>query len=44
MPKERVHAYDRLRKDLHKGLWPKRLDVLSSLQLLSFDLDTCPGP
>ncbi|CAK9038920.1 unnamed protein product [Durusdinium trenchii] len=40
MENERVHAYDRLRRDLARGDWPKVTDVASALQLLSFNLDT----
>eukprot|EP00435_Cladocopium_sp_Y103_P068633 s349_g31.t3 len=37
---ERVQAYVRLQGALRRGAWPKSGDVVASLQLLNFDLDT----
>ena len=40
MENERVHAYVRLQRAVRGGTWPTSGDVLASLQLLAFDLDT----
>lgn len=40
MENERVQAYARLQGALRRGDWPKSGDVVASLQLLKFDLDT----